>query len=309
LACREESESGSENSRFDHDGTSLTVEADVSCCVCVIVFPLCHSHTIAVMPSRTAKKTTIADGRRRRVSPDAESPQPYFTEKSFKFLRDLKRNNRREWFEARRELYERDLKQPMLALIEKVTQAMMEYAPGHLRPAQKSMLRIYRDTRFSADKTPYKTHLAAWWTRSGLEKTSGGGYYLSVSPKELVLAAGVYMPPKEQLLAVRMHLLERHAEFKRLMEEKKLRRKMELHDPMSLTRPPKGFPADHPAIDWIKWRQWGVIATLPAEEALKPSLATTVGAYFQLAQPLVDFLNEPLLRHVEKKKKPLFGLY
>lgn len=276
------------------------MEADVSCYVPVIVFPLCPSHTIAVMPSRIAKKpTTIA----------ADPPQPYFNEKSLKFLRDLKRNNRREWFEAHRELYEQELKQPMLALIDKVTQGMMEYAPGHLRPAQKSMLRIYRDTRFSADKTPYKTHVAAWWTRNGLEKTSGGGYYLSVSPKELVLASGVYMPPKEQLLAIRTHLMERHAEFKRLLEEKKLRKKMELHDPMSLTRPPKGFPADHPAIEWIKWRQWGVIATLPAEEVLKPGLAARVGAYFRLAQPLVDFLNEPLLRHVEKKKKPLFGLY
>lgn len=255
---------------------------------------------MAVMPSRISKKPTNAP---------AEPAQPYFNEKSLKFLRDLKRNNRREWFKARRELYEQELKQPMLALIDKVTQAMMEYAPGHIRPAQKSMLRIYRDTRFSADKTPYKTNIAAWWTRSGLGKTSGGGYYLSVSPKELVLAAGVYMPPKEQLFAIRMQLLERHAEFKRLIEEKKLRRKMELHDPMSLTRPPKGFPADHPAIDWIKWRQWGVIATLPAEEALKPVLAATVGAYFQLAQSLVDFLNEPLLRDVEKKKKPLFGLY
>jgi uncharacterized protein (TIGR02453 family) len=252
------------------------------------------------MPTRPAKKLT---------SVAAKPSQPYFTEKSMKFLRDLKRNNRREWFEARRELYEQELKQPMLALIDKVTQAMMEYAPGHIRPAQKSMLRIYRDTRFSADKTPYKTHVAAWWTRSGLEKTSGGGYYLSVSPKEFVLAAGVYMPPKEQLFAIRMHLLERHVEFKRLIEEKKLRRKMELHDPMSLTRPPKGFPVDHPAIDWIKWRQWGIIATLPAEEALKPGLPSTVSTYFRLAHPLVDFLNEPLLHHATKKKKPLFGLY
>lgn len=260
------------------------------------------------MPSRAAKKSTIADGSRRRVPLEPPSARPYLSEKSLKFLRDLKRNNRREWFEARRELYEQELKQPMLALIEKITQSMMDYAPGHIRPAQKSVLRIYRDTRFSADKTPYKTHLAAWWTRNGLEKTSGGGYYLHLSPKEVMLAAGVYMPPKEQLLAIRTHLLERHAEFKRLVEDKKLRKKMTVHEPMSLTRPPKGFPAEHPALEWIKWRQWGVMATLPAEEALKPELAAIVGAYFQLAQPLVDFLNEPLL-HQMKKKKPLFGLY
>jgi uncharacterized protein (TIGR02453 family) len=234
---------------------------------------------------------------------------PYFTPQAIDFLRKLKRNNRREWFEARRDVYERELKQPMLALIAQVMHGMIDYAPGHIRPPQKCMLRIYRDTRFSADKTPYKTNLAAWWTRNSLEKTSGGGYYLHISPNELIIAAGVYMPPKEQLFAIRQHLLEHHAEFRRLIENKKLRAKMTLHDPQALTRPPKGFPADHPATEWIKWRQWGVIATLPAAKALTPRLASTVEDYFRLAAPLVDFLNEPLLRAAGKKKKPLFALY
>lgn len=225
------------------------------------------------------------------------------------FLRKLKRNNRREWFEARRDIYERELKAPMLALIERVTRGMEEYAPDHLRPPQKIMLRIYRDTRFSADKTPYKTHVAAWWTRNGLEKTSGGGYYLHVSATELVLAAGVYMPPKEQLFAIRNYLLEHHAEFRRLIENKKLRAKMEMHDPQALTRPPKGFPADHAATEWIKWRQWGVVATLPATDALKPKLAATMEEYFRLAAPLVDFLNVPLMRGVAKRKDPVFHIY
>lgn len=234
--------------------------------------------------------------------------KPYFTPQALDFLRKLKRNNRREWFEARRDVYERELKQPMLALIERVMQGMMEYAPDHLRAPQKCMLRIYRDTRFSADKTPYKTNLAAWWTRNGLEKTSGGGYYLHLSATELVIATGVYMPPKEQIFAIRQHLLEHHGEFRRLIENKKLRAKMTLHDPQTLTRPPKGFCAEHPAIEWIKWRQWGMIARLPAAVALKPNLAATVEEFFRLTAPVVDFLNEPLLR-VAGKKKPLFGLY
>lgn len=234
---------------------------------------------------------------------------PYFSSEALEFLRKLKRNNRREWFEARRDVYERELKAPMLALIERVTHGMEEYAPEHLRPPRKCMLRIYRDTRFSADKTPYKTHVAAWWTRNGLEKTSGGGYYLHVSAAELVLAAGVYMPPKEQLFAIRNYLLEHHAEFRRLIENKKLRAKMELHDPQALTRPPKGFPADHPATEWIKWRQWGVVATLPAAGALKPNLTRIVEEHFRLAAPLVDFLNVPLMRAAAKKKSPVFHIY
>ncbi len=253
------------------------------------------------MPPRSAKKSS--------PSKTVQPAVPYFNQKALDFLRQLKRNNRREWFEARRHIYENELKAPMLALIEKITQGMMDYAPSHVRPAQKSMLRIYRDTRFSADKTPYKTHLAAWWSRNGMEKTSGSGYYLHISPTELVIAAGVYMPPKEQLLAIRRHLLEHHEEFRRLIEAKKVRAKMQPHDPAALTRPPKGFPAEHPAIEWIKWRQWGVIATLPADPALDPKLAATIGAYFRLSQPLVDFLNQPLVRGMEKRKKPLFGLY
>jgi uncharacterized protein (TIGR02453 family) len=250
------------------------------------------------------KKKSIRD--KGAIAPAAN---PYFTPQALDFLRKLKRNNRREWFEARRDIFERELKQPMLALITQLMHGMEDYAPDHLRAPQKCMLRIYRDTRFSADKTPYKTNVAAWWTRNGLEKTSGGGYYLHITPTDLVIATGVYMPPKEQLFAVRNYLLEHHVEFRRLIENKKLRAKMTLHDPQSLTRSPKGFPTEHPAIEWIKWRQWGVIATLPASEALKPKLAATIEQYFQLSAPLVDFLNSPLLRVAEKKKKPLFALY
>jgi uncharacterized protein (TIGR02453 family) len=253
--------------------------------------------------------TPVSREKQRPSSAPVPAPaQPFFTEATLKFLRGLKRNNDRDWFQARRDLFGRELKQPLLAIIERITHGMEDYAPGHIRPAAKIMMRIYRDTRFSPDKSPYKSHVSAWWTRTGLEKTSGGGYYFHLAPDELILAAGVYMPPKEQLLAIRRHLLEHPAEWKRLIENKKLRGSMQLHDSMSLTRPPKGFPADHPAVEWIRWRQWGVIATLPAADALKPTLPATIEKYFRLAAPLVDFLNRPLLATLETKKKPLFGL-
>ena len=220
----------------------------------------------------------------------------YFDEEALRFLRGLKRNNKREWFEARRGTYEEKLKTPMLALIERLTEGMAVYAPAHMRPAGKCMFRIYRDTRFSADKSPYKTHLGAWWARSGLEKTSGGGYYMHVGAEEFVIAAGVYMPEKAQLLAIRRRLLEHHAEWKKLIEDKKLLRAFKVHDPMALTRPPKGFPAEHPAMEWIKWRQWGVTAHLPPERALQPGLAEEIEKRFRLAAPLVDFLNAPLVK-------------
>lgn len=234
--------------------------------------------------------------------------QPYFTEETLRFLRGLKRNNRREWFEERREIYERALKAPMLALIERLTQGMLQYAPAHVRPASKCLFRIYRDTRFSADKRPYKSHQGAWWSHNGLNKTSGAGYYMHVSDTELVVAAGVYMPEKEQLLAIRRHLLENHALWKRLIEDRKLRRAFELHDPMALTRLPKGFPAEHPAAEWIKWRQWGVIAHLPAQTALQSDLDALIGKRFRLAAPLVDFLNAPLVQPERSRTRVVWGL-
>lgn len=245
----------------------------------------------------------------KKTAPVNPPAHPWFAPEAIDFLRKLKRNNRREWFEARRDIYERELRQPMLALIEHVLNGMTSYAPDHLRPAKKCMLRIYRDIRFSADKSPYKTQVAAWWARHGAPKTSGSGYYLHLSATELVIAAGVYMPPPDQLYAIRNHLVAHHAEFARLLRSKKLLAKFEIHDPHPLSRPPKGFAADHPAIEWIKWRQWGVIATLPATEALKPSLPALVEERFRLAAPIVDFLNQPLLRAVNAVRKPLFGLY
>ena len=222
--------------------------------------------------------------------------KPFFTEETLRFFRGLKRNNRREWFEDRRLVFETAVKGPMLELIERINVGMADYAPAHIRPAAKILFRIYRDTRFSADKSPYKSHLGAWWARSGMEKTSGAGYYLHVSGTELVVAAGVYMPAKEQTLAIRRHLLANHEEWKKLIENRKLLRAFDVHDPAALSRPPKGFPADHPAIEWIKWRQWGVTKHLPAETALDENLAEQVESHFRLASPLVEFLNVPLLR-------------
>jgi uncharacterized protein (TIGR02453 family) len=234
--------------------------------------------------------------------------QPYFREAGLRFLRSLRRNNRREWFDVRKQEFDRELKQPMLALIETVNGAMQDFAPAHLRPPQKCMMRIYRDIRFSSDKRPYKSHISAWWSREGLEKTSGGGYYMHISPDEVLIAAGVYMPEREQLLAIREYLFVHHAEVRRLLMQRKLRRTMESFTCMPLTRPPKGFSKDHPAMDLLLCRQWGVEATLAPRVALQQDFAGEIIRRFRLATPLVNALNTPLLVRIQKKRRPLFGL-
>lgn len=234
---------------------------------------------------------------------------PYFRPEALKFLRSLAKHNDRAWFQPRKAQFEAELKEPMLAVIGKVTDAMMDFAPNFIRPAEKSIFRIYRDTRFSNDKRPYKTHVAAWWSHQGLAKTSGAGYYFHVSAKEVVIAAGAYMPEKDQLAQIRHWLLDHHAEFSKLLKSPKVRSTFSEFEGNALTRPPKGFGADHPGIDLIRCKQWGLAATLPAETALKPDFTAEVIRYFKIAAPVVDALNTPIAAAQAPKKKVLFGLH
>lgn len=245
----------------------------------------------------------------RAINPAFTPAVPYFRPAALTFLRNLARHNDREWFTPRKAQFEAELKEPMLAIIRKVTDAMLDFAPSHVRPAEKSLFRIYRDTRFSSDKRPYKTHVAAWWSHQGLEKTSGAGYYFHVSAKELIIAAGAYMPEKDQLAAIRHWLLNHHAAFRKVLQKAAIRRTFSEFEGNPLTRPPKGFPCDHPALDLLRCRQWGLSTTLPAAAALEPGIAATLIRHFKLAAPVVEALNTPLAAALAPRKKVLFGLH
>ncbi len=244
----------------------------------------------------------------RSAKPAPAAAVPCFRPEALTFLRNLARHNDRAWFTPRKAQFEAELKEPMLAIVRKITDAMVDFAPNHVRPAEKSLFRIYCDTRFSSDKQPYKTHVAAWWSHQGLEKTSGAGYYFHVSAKEIIIAAGSYMPDKDQLAAIRHWLLDHHAEFKKLLQSPKVRRAFDEFEGNALTRPPKGFPCEHPGMDLIRCRQWGLAAELPAKAALKKDFAAVVIRYFKIAAPVVDALNTPIAAALKPKRKVLFGL-
>jgi uncharacterized protein (TIGR02453 family) len=244
-----------------------------------------------------------------RVPQSAVAAPAHLRPEGIAFLRGLARNNDREWFQPRKATFEAELKEPMLAIIRKVTDAMMDFAPNFVRPAEKCLFRIYRDTRFSNNKLPYKTHVAAWWSHSGLEKTSGAGYYFHVSAKEVVIAAGAYMPEKDQLAQIRNWLLEHHAEFRKVLQRAAIRKTFTEFEGNALTRPPKGFPCEHPGLDLIRCRQWGLRATLPAAAALEPGFAAVLIKHFKLAAPVVEALNTPIAAAQAPKRKVLFGLH
>ncbi len=234
-----------------------------------------------------------------------------FTEETMKFLRGLKRNNDREWFEARREVYERAVRGPLLAVVEEISHGMESFAEEHVRPANKIAMRIYRDTRFSKNKLPYKTHMSAWWAKRGMEKTSGGGCYLQVGPQEVMVAAGVYMPEREQLLAIRRWMSENHVAYRAALKKAmKATGKgswgFEGIDAQALTRMPKGFAADDPADELVRAKNWGVRATMPLEMALDESFVKEVEQRFKAATPVVEMLNGAI--EGGETTKPAVGL-
>src|SRR5271170_1041572 len=121
------------------------------------------------------------------------------------FFRSLKRNNRRAWFQPRKHLFEQHVKTPMLELVSSLNADLAKFAPEYVTEPKKAIFRIYRDTRFSADKTPYKTHIAAYFARRGRGSTplGTGGYYFSISPDQIEIAGGIYHPPPDVMLVIR----------------------------------------------------------------------------------------------------------
>lgn len=223
-----------------------------------------------------------------------------FTSEALRFLRGLARNNDRAWFEERRPVYERALREPLLRFVELLNQELAVFAPEYVRPPHKVAMRIYRDIRFSPDKRPYKSHMSAWWTKQGLEKISGGGFYLQIGPKECLLAAGVYAPEREDLLALRQWLAEHHVAYEAVLKPllRPARRKY-LLEPLganALSRMPKGFPADHPAGEHLRSKNWGVLWRFSAQDALQADFADAVTGAMRETFPLVALLNEPLER-------------
>src|SRR2546425_10480557 len=149
---------------------------------------------------------------------------PGLPKEGLRFLRSLKRNNNREWFQKHKGIYETQVKQPMESLIESMATEFQRFAPEMVASPKASAYRIYRDTRFSKDKSPYKTHVAAVFPRSGLGKHEGAGYYLHVAPTELLIGGGLFMPLPEDLNAIPSHIAGKTGTFISILEGPAFRR-------------------------------------------------------------------------------------
>ena len=229
----------------------------------------------------------------------------HFSPAGLRFLKQLSTHNDRAWFNERKPVFERDVQTPWLALLDEVNEALADFAPDSVTPARKAALRIYRDIRFSKNKLPYKTHVAAWFSATTTERTSGGGFYVQVSPDAVTVAAGVYQPQPDQLLAIRRYLQQHHAALRALLDDTERRALLPNLDSHPLTRMPKGFTPDDPAADLLLCRQWALSAQLPAAVASTPQLLDSIVQRFRSAAPVVHLLNAPLRASV-KPRKSLF---
>ena len=227
-----------------------------------------------------------------------------FAPEGIAFLRELKENNDREWFTPRKNVYDEQLRLPMIELVRAIHGEMLRFAPEYVGEPAKCVFRIYRDTRFSKDKTPYKTHVAASFWRNGVGKGSGAGYYFSISPEEVEIAGGLYAPEPDALLLVRQYLAEYHEDFRATFDSRKLKTLLGDLQGESVSRVPKGFHLEHPAIDLLKRKQFVFFISLDPNLATTPQLFTEVVKRFEAMAPFIEFLNRPL--RVQKQKAPVW---
>lgn len=232
---------------------------------------------------------------------------PGFSPDALAFLRALKRNNRRDWFQPRKEKFEALIKTPMLELVHALSAEFARFAPDYVTPPEKSVYRIYRDTRFSPDKTPYKTHIAAIFPRRTAIKREGAVFYMHFTEKELLAFAGVYSPDREELLAYRRLLQEHYLEFETILADKRLRQTAGELQGEQMSRVPKGFTCGHPAEGLLRRRQWYLESILDIKLLTTSRVVTEVAHRFEAMAPMVVFLNRALAEKPKAKKMMFMG--
>jgi len=219
---------------------------------------------------------------------------PRFTSQSLRFLRALKRNNRREWFAAHRDDYEAHVRQPMTDIIARLAEDLRGFGPEYVANPKTSMYRIYRDIRFSENKAPYKTHVAANFPTRGLPKHEGAGLYFHVSVDDVWIGGGMYAPQPPQLHAVREHIAANARRLRALVESPAFRRDVGTLEGERLQRVPRGFPKDHEAAEYLKFRQFLAGREFEPVFATSPKFYPGLLAVFKRVAPVTRFLNEPL---------------
>ena len=217
-----------------------------------------------------------------------------FTAKTLAFLRALKRNNDREWFRSRKADYEQHVLAPMHVLLTRLATDFRTFAPDLVAESKVSLFRIYRDTRFSEDKSPLKTHIGAHFPSRRFPKGRGAGLYVEIAPGWVWMGGGLYMPDSSDLRLVRAAIVEDPRRLKRIVTAQAFTSAVGGLEGAQLTRVPRGFPADHPAAEYLKFKQFIGGREWPAQCAVDDAFYPRLLEVFRAVAPLVTFLNDAL---------------
>ena len=209
---------------------------------------------------------------------------------TLQFLRNLEKNNNRDWFNENKTLYQ-EAQQDVISFVEKLIEEMADFDEemGKLE-AKKSVFRIYRDTRFSKDKTPYKTNFGAGLGMGKGNKVSG--YYLHIEPGKSFLAGGVYKPEPSVLKTIRQEISAFGDEFKAILEQDEFRnyfRGLSVED--KLKKVPQGFEKDDKMAEFLKLKHYIVTHPVSDEQLLNENAAKEFAKIYKAMKPLNDFLN------------------
>jgi uncharacterized protein (TIGR02453 family) len=227
-----------------------------------------------------------------------------FRPEALTFLKGLKKNNRREWFEERRQVYVHEIVEPLRALVDELDVRFAKLAPEYMGDPKRSPFRIYRDVRFSKDKSPYKTHAALWMYHRapgrgvGKEVDGGAGFYVHLEPGACMVAGGIWMPPRPSLAKVRAHFSEDLAGWKKAIGSAAFKKRFEslnTGDPGAiLKRIPRGFDESHPAAAWLRYNSFTVSADYTDADMLAPTFVDKAMQDFALMLPMCRWLNRAL---------------
>jgi uncharacterized protein (TIGR02453 family) len=225
-----------------------------------------------------------------------------FTPAALTFLKQLRKNNRREWFMERKTQFDELLLDPLREFVEEMDVRLATLAPEIGGSPKRSIFRIYRDVRFSKDKSPYKTHVACWFSHLdgahgvGSETHgAGAGYYFHLEPGASMVAGGIWMPPRESVTRIREALADGHVAFEKIVTAPGFKRRFgALSTDKVLTRVPKPWTADHPAGAWLRYASFTVSAPLADADVTGRKLVDRVARDFGTMLPFVRWLNRAL---------------
>lgn len=214
----------------------------------------------------------------------------FFQPELFQFLRQLKRNNNREWFARNKARYQQLVVEPAMLFISAFAPHLAKLSPHFVadpRPTRGSLFRIYRDTRFSSDKLPYKTHIGIHFSHESGKDAHAPVFYLHFEPDGCFVAAGIWHPDNRALTKIRTAIVAEPEKWKKAC------RKLELEGE-SLTRPPKGFCSEHPLIEDLKRKDYIASVPVTEEQLCGPQLMHDFTTACRSMTPLVEFATKAL---------------